>query len=232
MSWVLRAGMILGLPLLSVVAAAQEARLDKTSDYDMAAQPLRAALQQFSAVSRFDILYKDTVIEGRRASAVRGHYTPQAAMRVLLDGTGLEARFTGERSVLIVLPEALPRETEAPTSEPLPDEAPHLMLDMLEVRASPILAGEDRLFHTYGRYLAAKVDAALRPEFGRKTGRFVLMLHLWVTPSGDVKTAELVSGSDDAVRDRAIIARAEALRFDAPPAGLPQPVRLKLELRP
>lgn len=53
------------------------------------AQSLDSALRELGQQSGLQILYSPDVVQGKRATAVRGDLEPEAALRRLLDGTGL-----------------------------------------------------------------------------------------------------------------------------------------------
>ena len=66
-------------------ACAQEA----TRDYDIAAQPLGAALRHYAAASGREIIAEASLVEGRHSASVRGRLSADAALTRLLTGTGL-----------------------------------------------------------------------------------------------------------------------------------------------
>jgi DNA-directed RNA polymerase specialized sigma24 family protein len=60
-------------------------------DFDLPAQPLAAALDRYAAASRRPALFRSELATGRTSSAVRGRYTPEVALDLLRQGTGLMA---------------------------------------------------------------------------------------------------------------------------------------------
>jgi iron complex outermembrane receptor protein len=77
--------------------------------FDIAAQPLDAALAAFAAASGIQLLYNSAATSGLRSPGVSGTLTPEEALRTLLAGTGLGPRFTGPRAATIEkLPGAAP----------------------------------------------------------------------------------------------------------------------------
>ena len=84
-------------------------------DYDIAAQPLGAALQRYSEVTGREVVAASRLIAGKRSGAVRGHLSADAALARLLAGTGLKTETVG--GALIVRPgndAAPPGSTDAP----------------------------------------------------------------------------------------------------------------------
>ncbi|MEG2631968.1 MAG: TonB-dependent siderophore receptor, partial [Comamonas sp.] len=55
------------------VAAAEEARLS----FDLTAQPLLSALRAFGRQTQLQVLFDDTLVEGRQAAAVSGSLSPR-----------------------------------------------------------------------------------------------------------------------------------------------------------
>ncbi|WP_454720425.1 MULTISPECIES: TonB-dependent hemoglobin/transferrin/lactoferrin family receptor [Cupriavidus] len=64
-------------------------------DFDQPAQPLSAAITQLGKRSGLSIVVDMALVSGYRAQALSGRHTPQAALVLLLHGTGLRGRFDG-----------------------------------------------------------------------------------------------------------------------------------------
>ena len=62
--------------------------------FDVPAQPLQNALDTFGILTGFSGLYGTASTAGRISSPVSGNYTPDAALSLMLEGTGLTAYFT------------------------------------------------------------------------------------------------------------------------------------------
>lgn len=80
-------------------ACAREAARDY-DDYDIAAQPLAAALRDYSATSGREIVADAGLIEGRSSARVRGRFPADAALKKLLAGTGLTVEIVDGAAVL------------------------------------------------------------------------------------------------------------------------------------
>ncbi|MES1973358.1 MAG: TonB-dependent receptor [Pseudomonadota bacterium] len=72
--------------------------------YDMPAQPLSQSIKALAAAARRSILAPTSLLDDHQAPALRGHYTVEEALDVLLAGSGLRARRTGR--VIVIEPEA------------------------------------------------------------------------------------------------------------------------------
>ncbi|MNJ94557.1 Ferric-pseudobactin receptor precursor [compost metagenome] len=62
--------------------------------FDIPSLPLQAALDAFGEKTGFAGLYSAASIQGLNSAAVSGRYSADAALRLLLEGSGLEANFT------------------------------------------------------------------------------------------------------------------------------------------
>lgn len=87
-----------GLTLLSCATFAQT---KPPVEFAIAAQPLAAALDVYSATSGLELFYDGELAIGRRSRAVEGLFAPDIALRELLVGSGLVARATGPNSFTI-----------------------------------------------------------------------------------------------------------------------------------
>ncbi|WP_345251288.1 hypothetical protein [Pigmentiphaga soli] len=83
-----------GPPVAALPAASAAAQSDLV-DFDIPAQPLADALRRYASQSRQPALYQSGVVAGRTSSAVRGRHTAAAALRLLLEGSGLAAEPAG-----------------------------------------------------------------------------------------------------------------------------------------
>jgi hypothetical protein len=80
-------------------------------DFNIPAQPLDQALEAFGATTRLQVLYETSLTAGRLSTEVRGPYPQDAALRLLLVGTGLDFNFTEDRAFTLV-----PAEASAPVA--------------------------------------------------------------------------------------------------------------------
>ena len=87
----LGASAMVGVALMASPAAAQDAR---QYEFDMPAQPLTVALKTFGATADQQLIFSERLVEDRTAPALKGAYTPDQALAMLLAGTGLVAERT------------------------------------------------------------------------------------------------------------------------------------------
>ncbi len=95
MAWqtvVCTTGLLLAAPVMAMAGSAQ---------FDIAIQPLAAALKAFASQSHMQLLYQYSAVEGVTANAVVGNLDSHVALTHLLQGTGLEAIYSGEDAATI-----------------------------------------------------------------------------------------------------------------------------------
>ncbi|PVM84132.1 TonB-dependent receptor [Caulobacter radicis] len=93
------AGVALAAGAAPAAALAQQART-----FDIPAQPLPEALQAFGRQSGLRIAVDDGQVAGLRSVAVRGAMTPQAALRRMTSGLGVEHQFLADGAVVVRRP--------------------------------------------------------------------------------------------------------------------------------
>jgi iron complex outermembrane recepter protein len=64
--------------------------------FDIPAGPLGAALAMFGDIARLKLLVPSDIVRDRRTAGVSGSFTPEQALQLLLAGTGLAYRFSGD----------------------------------------------------------------------------------------------------------------------------------------
>lgn len=200
-----------GLAVLPPAALAQQRAADTALiPFDIAAQPLDAALAAYTQATGMAVLVTSRLTAGRQASAVRGRLAPREALRLLLTGTGLQARYTSASAFTLV---------EAAANAPAP--------------RAPATAPSAAAVTRYAGVLQNTVTRALCQWTGAQFGRYRASLQLWIGRNGVVRQARVLSGTGDARRDEALAGVLSGLIMDTPPpADLPQPVTIVLAPRP
>jgi outer membrane receptor protein involved in Fe transport len=126
---------ILALVLAIGATAARAAETEKPIWFDIPAEPLAAALTEYSRQAHVSI-GTSTHISGLKSKAVRGFLTPENALARLLRETGLDHRFLAPDAALVAQRQAAPVEAPPATrkaSTPVPGEP---VIDNLVVTAS------------------------------------------------------------------------------------------------
>ncbi|MBN3793216.1 TonB C-terminal domain-containing protein [Burkholderia sp. Ac-20353] len=188
-----------------------------TVHFDLPAQPLAKALQDFARISELIVLAPEPLLEGRTSAPIVGDFLPRDALERVLAGTGLRADFIQPDEAMIVAQPA--------TREAAPD-APDAMLG----GALPIDGiGDSDERRAYAGMLQARLIDALCALPALVPGGYRLVAQVRIDDKGAVVAVNLVASSGLGVRDAAILRALRALKLDAaPPAGLPQPVTIML----
>lgn len=171
--------------------------------FDIPAQPLAAALNRYASVSGWPILFHGAMVAGRTSSPVQGDHAPEAALRRLLDGTGL-----------------------APVKV---DAGPPDAYTLREVgpRAIGTASGTDAVDFEYGGWVQARVWASLCADARTRPGVWRSLLRFRVDADGHVHGTRMLGSTGSAARDAAVLAALRRVRMErAPPSEMPQPLTL------
>jgi Secretin and TonB N terminus short domain len=80
--------------------SAAEAR-SVTYDLDIPSQSLKDALEAFALASHHKLLYSAVLVDGKISPALKGQYTAEQALTILVSGTNLDHEVTSDGVVLI-----------------------------------------------------------------------------------------------------------------------------------
>lgn len=83
-----------------IVAPSVHAQQADARDYDIASQDLGTAINRLASASGQQIVVADDLVRGRRAPALRGRFSTEAALSALLEGSGLRAVVVGNTLVV------------------------------------------------------------------------------------------------------------------------------------
>lgn len=93
------------LPMLTPCYAAQaqsyESAAQETYSFNIKAQPLGDALRAYTKITGIQYFHSDGAIESIKTGPVKGAYSAQVALNILLGGTGYSAQFSGDKTVVI-----------------------------------------------------------------------------------------------------------------------------------
>jgi hypothetical protein len=193
-----------GLP--SVVSTAK-AEISREVAFDIPPQLLETALDTFGAATRTQVLYETALAKGHWSNGVKGVYSPDAALRLLLVGTGFDFDYTTERAITLV-----PSRTSNSAARPDADIRRHIA----------------RFDHFLGGVQAGIMTALCRDNEARP-GDFKVEMRFWINPAGAITSPVLLTTTGRPSRDRAITSVLTRIAFsELPPAGLPQPITMVL----
>jgi hypothetical protein len=174
--------------------------------FDLAAQPLNAALAAYGRATGLQLLYETGLIQDRVAPAVKGAMSAEVALAALLSGSGLRAAWTSKDSIAL---------TRLP-AQPLHGAA------LLPQSAVPAIS-----------YLQWAIMSKLcaRPE--TRPGPYRAALRLNFHPDGQLDRAWLLDTTGEDGRDEKLIEALSTLRLPAADIGrLVQPVTMVILPRP
>ena len=172
-------------------------------DFDIPAQPLAAALRRYATHSNRPTLFRGEMVVGRTSSPVHGRYSPDAALRLLLEGTGLIVENVhGGPADALILKEA-------------------------GVATNPGRTGTEGVDTDYGAWVQARVWQALCADPRTAPGRYRSLLRFQVDADGHVQHPRLLTTTGDPDRDSAVLATLKRVRVDrSPPPDLVQPLTM------
>ncbi|MEW6641752.1 MAG: secretin and TonB N-terminal domain-containing protein [Pseudomonadota bacterium] len=172
--------------------------------FDIPGQPLDAALSAYGAATGIQLLFDPTLTEGRRARGLKGTFSAEAALGLLLAGTGIAARVIGDQGFTLVAVSV--------------KGGAHDGSEM-----SPTV----RRFHAYSATLQSAMRNALCRFRETAPGSYRVLAQVWIGSTGTTDRAELLTSSGDVRRDALLAASFRGLVLgSSPPIDLPQPVTL------
>jgi hypothetical protein len=183
----------------------QAAHANSLKSFDIPSQSLEGALKAFSALTGIALFYESSIVQGRRSSSVEGLLPVETALDLLLRETGL-ASTSFDRDTITIL--------QVPATE---------QLGSAKARVAA--------FAPYLARLQKSMDLAFCDESHRADDPDDIVTRVWIAPSGRISRAELLWTTGSEPRDRAYIAAIGAVSTSAPPAAMPQPVTMMIDMR-
>ena len=114
----------------SQIVQAQDTNVSSARQFNIPAQPLTNALNQFGRQSGLQVAFPAEASQGVRSSAVVGSFTPPQALAQLLQGTGISYRITPQGTAVVGGQQA----ANSPDGGVAPDGS--LVLDTINVSGS------------------------------------------------------------------------------------------------
>lgn len=173
--------------------------------FDIPAQSLDAGLSRFSMISGRSALYSSLLVARKMGRAVRGSYTPLAALQRLVEGTGLDIEEVNAGDVVALVLK--------PGKPSMPPDA-----------ASP-LADKTRQLG-YDGVVQAGITQAICANPRTALAGYRALLQFRVSPDGHVSAAELLVSTGDKIRDRMLLDALGHVQILPPPAELRQPMTM------
>lgn len=176
-------------------------------DFDLPAQPLSTALDRFAGITGRAALFGSGLVDHRLSAPLQGRYTPEAALRRLIEGSGLavEEVHAGEVAALVLKPAA---QNGTPAGAGAIDEsegaaAPSRHDGLVQQRVLQALC-------THPRTAAPGYRALVRVEPGPADASG--------TPGGPM-AVRLLAPTGDAERDAALVRLLRRVHVESPEGG-------------
>jgi hypothetical protein len=169
------------------------------------AQPLALALEAYSAASQVQVIYNGNLAVGRHSAALAGDLNAAEALRILLQGTGLAARYMAEDAVVLELRAETDRQTGT-VANPLAAR----YYGLIQTRLMQRLCADEVVLQGTSRLAAS----------------------FWIDAEGRVVRAALLDTTGDRARDISIAQVIGRVSVGAPPPRhFAQPITLVLSPR-
>jgi len=99
----------------------------------------------------------------------------------------------------------------------------------MRVRAAPVVGGrQPRSYTVFGSAVTREINQRLATDPLLRSRLFRAELAVSIAPDGAVAEGALARPSSDRDVDARILDIVRAMRFDAPPRDMPQPIRIEL----
>lgn len=199
---------VCALVLLLLLAGGRVAQAESTPLLlNLPAQDLEHALQAYSRATGMAVLVDRELTRGRRSISVRGRFTAQEALAMLLTGSGLMARYARSDAFTLQLPAV----SQPPATR------------------GAAARNAARINNSYATALQQAIETSLCRSPLTRPGSFRALVQVWVNPQGLIEHSRLVSSTGDEQRDEALVRNLGATRVERPaPSSLRQPVTLLL----
>lgn len=178
-------------------------------DFDISVQSLASALEAYSTVTGIVAVYDGRLGEGRFSGAVRGRYTPSAALKLLLATTGLSAQYTSKDAFVLV---------PASTTQAVVVRTPSVI-------GRTALATLRTAEQQYSGLVQFAVTKSLCSRNDTHPGDYRLAMSFWIGPAGEITRVKLLGSTGDRQRDVAVLDALHGVRSvgASPPAAMAQP---------
>ncbi|WCM25959.1 TonB C-terminal domain-containing protein [Sphingomonas sp. QA11] len=195
--------------------------------FNIPAQPLDTALVAYSNVVGNQVIYNARLAAHRRSTSVIGLFTPDTALRALLEGTDFTIRYTSPTDVTLVARNDHAAVNMNPGAD-LGGAQGSLTLDTLYIE---LPAGAERRpdFTDYGQAVRLEIKRALARDSETSYRILNIQAEFRIDGSGHVENPHLKRRTGDRGLDAAVERVLRGIRLrSAPPKGMPQPVRVTI----
>lgn len=192
-----------GLLLLCFAVSYSQAAVTekiRAFSFDLPAQSLQGALEQYSVITGRNLLYDSSMLYEKRSSPLRGALSADEGLHRLLRGSGLQAKYTSQNAFTLVKVQAL-AENDKPAAG-------------ISIQKQ----------HYYSRLQMALTRHLCRDNTLHNDA-FRAVLQFWFSGDGAPNNIRLLDTTGSQTRDSLILMQARQIRLDVPP---PEDVRQPL----
>lgn len=186
-AFLLCAVLISAFPAMAQPVPKTGAEEGRPLQFDIPRQPLASALDSYSATTGIVGLYRAQLAIGRLSRPIAGRYTPEAALRLLLDNSGLAAQYASAEAFVLV-----------------PSRHNELSSRSVAAVARAAIAQQDDAQRAYSGLLQDRINVALCASGSTRPGDYRIALNFRVGASGEIEQFNLLGSSGDSRRDAAI----------------------------
>lgn len=218
------ASTVMGTPNIAT-AQAGPARRENVQLFNIPAQSLKSALEAYGLVTGSQLVYDGRLAEGLRSRPVVGLFSPETALRMLLEGTDLTIRYTGPREVALV--SMMRSRGVAGSSDAVPEAGgPTLTLQLDTLHVDVAAGAEDHPdYGVYARTVRSQIKRALARDPATADRIYHIRLEIWLDEQGRVTKSNMIRSSGTHSLDKAIQDVIRDLSLgETPPKGLLLPV--------
>ena len=106
--------LLFGFLLIAILKAKLTFAQPAPRDFNIPPQALVTALKAYAGSTNLQLLYPSVITQGLRSNGVVGKHTPQEALTILLQGTGLSFQFTDANTVTLTKAQNTSQQTSQP----------------------------------------------------------------------------------------------------------------------
>lgn len=173
--------------LLGTPALANGTTTTALMAFDIPAQPLALALQGYAKDIGATVFFDNALTAGKQSPALHGMYTAEQALRLLLDGSGLDVRHISATAFTLTAAAAASAVDAAGTTARAQTPMPSRLPDSVSARA-----------------IQAALEQALCQSPQTRPGTYRALIQLWIDPTGVIRRSALLGSTGLVARDQAL----------------------------
>jgi hypothetical protein len=182
---------------LSMKSASAESEAGKQFLYDIPSQSLAMALDQYAVISQTSVMFPSEMVKGRNSSVVSGWHSPEMALHLLLEGTGLAVEKIDMRKSHVFSLKEMPTD----------------VIVQVPQTAVEIQQQKDK----YDVLMQAMVMDALCKHPVTAAQDYRALIRLWINSMGNVSRVQLIGSTGNNTRDLLLQETIKAIHIGAAP---------------